>query len=129
MAEISHYYVYLDSVQSLHSTIATVYASSSWITRFSLTKKLCLGISSYTSLLKIFVSSRVLSPHCKRPHHFSATRDDKINDCGFKFSVACEWRVEEEKEDLLQFAKIFPDKFLKLPICQIFPSPSFCALR
>ena len=41
--------------------------------------------------------------------------DDEINDCGFKFSVACEWRVliEEDKDNLLQFAKVFPTKFLK----------------
>ena len=67
-----------------YSPIATVYASSSWITRFSFTKKLFSVIESI-----IFMSSQVLSPHYKRPHHFSATRDDKVNDCGFKFSVAC----------------------------------------
>ena len=37
-------------------------------------------------------------------HYFSATRDDKINDCGFKFSVACEWRIliEEDKNTIHQ---------------------------
>ena len=60
------------------------------------------------------MSSRVLSPHYKRPHHFSATRDDKVNDCGFKFSVECEWCVlfKEDKGDLLQFAKVFPTTIL-----------------
>ena len=49
------------------------------------------------------MSSRVLSPHYKCPHHFSATCDDKVNDCGFKFSVACKWCVliEEDKDDSL----------------------------
>ena len=85
-----------------YSPITTVYSSSSWITRFSFTKKLCSVIGSI-----IFI---VLSPHYKRPHHFSATRDDKVNDCGFKFSMACEWCVlfEEHKDDSLQFAKVFP---------------------
>ena len=79
----------------------------------------------------IFMSSRVLSPHYKRPHHFSATRDNKVNDCGFKFSVVCEWRVlfKEDKDDSLQFAKVFPTKFLKLPIRQSFPLPPFCTIR
>ena len=58
----------------------------------------------------IFVLSRVLFPHCKCPHHFSAKHDDKINDGGFKFSVACKWHVliEEDKDDSLQFAKVCP---------------------
>ena len=77
------------------------------------------------------MSSRVLSPHYKRPHHFSATHDDKVNDCGFKFGVACEWHVliEEDKDDSLQFTKDFLAKFLKLPICQSFPLPPFCTIR
>ena len=77
------------------------------------------------------MSSQVLSPHYKHPHHFSATRDDKVNDCGFKFSVACEWCVlfKEDKDDSLQFAKVFPTKFLKLLICQSFPPPLFCTIR
>ena len=83
----------------------------------------------------IFMSSRVLFPHhtwhCKRTHYFSSTRDDKINDCGFKFSVACEWHVliEEDKDNLFQYAKVFPIKFLKLPICQSFTPPPFCAIQ
>ena len=57
-------------------------------------------------------------------------RDDKINDCGFKFSVACKWCVliEQDKDDLLQFAKVFPAKFLKLPIHQSFSPSPFCAI-
>ena len=66
-----------------YSPITTVYASSSWITRFYFTKKLCSIIGSI-----IFMSSRVLSPHYKHPHHLSATRDDKVNDCGSKFSAS-----------------------------------------
>ena len=54
---------------------------------------------------------------CKHKHHFSATHDGKINNCGFRFSVACEWHVliEEDKDNSLQFA---PTKFIKLPIPQ-----------
>ena len=56
-------------------------------------------------------------------HHFSATCDDKINNYSFKFSVVCEWCVlfKEDKDDSLQFAKVFPTKFVKLPICQSLP--------
>ena len=88
-----------------YSLITTVYASSSWITMFSFTKKLCSVIGSI-----IFMSSRVLSLYYKRPHNFSATRDDKVNNCGFKFSVAREWHVlfKKDKDDSLQFAKVFP---------------------
>ena len=77
------------------------------------------------------MSCRVLSPHCKRPHHFSATHDDKVNDCGFKFSMVCKWHVliEEDKDDSLQFAKVFPTEFLKLSICQNFPQLPFCTIR
>ena len=109
-----------------YSPIATVYASGSWITRFSLTKMLCSIIGSI-----IFMSSRVLSSHYRCPHRFSATSDDKVNDCGFKFSVVCEWCVlfKEDKDDSLQFAKVFPAKFLKLPIRQSFPPPPFCAIQ
>ena len=73
------------------------------------------------------MSFRVLSPHYTRPLYFSATRDDKINDCGFKFSVACKWCVlfKEDKDDSLQFAKVFSAKFLKLPIRQSFPRHHF----
>ena len=86
-----------------------------WITQFSFTRKLCSVME-----LKIFIF--VLSPRhtlrCKRARYFNATRDDKINDCGFKFRVACQWRVliEEGKDNLLQLAKVFSAKFLKLPI-------------
>ena len=67
---------------------------------------------------------------CKRTHYFNATRDDEMNDCGFKFSMACKWRVliEEDKDNLLQFAKVFPAKFLKLAVHQSFIPPPFCAL-
>ena len=45
----------------------------------------------------IFMSSQVLSPHhtwhCKRMHHFSAAYDNKINTCGFKFSVVCKLKT------------------------------------
>ena len=41
------------------------------------------------------------------------------------------WRVliEEDKDNSLQFTKVFPAKFLKLPIHQSFPLPPFCAIR
>ena len=82
----------------------------------------------------IFVSSRVLSPHhtqhCKCAHYFNATCNDKINDCGFKFSVVCQWHVLiKDKDNLLQFAKVFPTKFLKLPIRQSFTPALFYAIR
>ena len=37
----------------------------------------------------------------------------KINDCGFKFSMASQQHVliKEDKDNLLQFAKVFPAKF------------------
>ena len=63
------------------------------------------------------MSPRVLLPphtgRCKRTRYFNATRDDKINDCGFKFSMAYQWYVliEGDKDNLLQFAKVFPFKF------------------
>ena len=51
----------------------------------------------------------VPSPHLTLQTHtpFNAARDDKINDCGFNFSVVCEWRVliEEDKDNSLQFTK------------------------
>ena len=104
-----------------YSPIATVYASSSWITRprFSFTKKLCSVIGSI-----IFMSSQVFITSLHMPHHFSTTRDDKVNDCGFKFSVACKWCVsfKKDKDDSLQFAKVFPTKFLKLVIRQFSPT-------
>ena len=102
-----------------YSPITTVYASSSWMTRFSFTMKLCSVIGSI-----IFMSSRVLSPHYKCPHHFSTTHDDKVNDCGFKFNMACKWCVlfKEDKDDSLQFAKIFPTKFLVTNLPKFFPA-------
>ena len=53
---------------------------------------------------------------------FNTARDDKINDRGLNFSVACEWHVliKEDKDNSLQFAKVFPAKLLKLPIHQSF---------
>ena len=42
----------------------------------------------------------------------------------FKFSVACKWCVliKEDKDNLLQFAKVFPNK---LPIRQSYPHAIF----
>ena len=62
------------------------------------------------------MSSEVLSPHYKCPHHFNATRDDKVNDYGFKFSMVCKWCVlsKEDKDDSLQFDKVFPCQILKV---------------
>ena len=55
---------------------------------------------------------------------FNAAHDDKINDCGFNFSMACEWRtlIEEDIDNSLQFAKVFSAKFLNLLIHQFFPA-------
>ena len=41
--------------------------------------------------------------------------------------MACQWRVliEEDKDNLLQFTKVFPAKFLWLPICQSLPHHHF----
>ena len=66
------------------------------------------------------MSSRVFITSLQTPHYFSTTRDDKVNDCGFKFSAVCKWHVsfKEDKDDSLQFAKVFPAKFLKLVIRQ-----------
>ena len=75
----------------------------------------------------------VPSPHLTLQTHtpFNTARDDKINNCGFKFSVACKWHVliEEDKDNSLQFSKVFPTKFLKLPIHQSFPPPPFCTIQ
>ena len=37
--------------------------------------------------------------------------------------------IEDHKEDSLQFAEVFPAKFLKLAIRQSFPPPLFCAIQ
>ena len=52
----------------------------------------------------------------------------KLNDCGFEFSMVCEWcaLIKEDKDNSLQFTKIFPTKFLKLPIRQSFPCTILC---
>ena len=73
------------------------------------------------------MSSRVFITSLQMPHHLSTTHDDKVNDCGFKFSTACKWYVsfKEDKDDSLQFAKVFPAKFLKLVIRQFFPPNRF----
>ena len=75
----------------------------------------------------------VTSPHLTLQMHaqFNAKRADKINDCGFNLSVACDWRVliEEDKDNSLKLAKVFLAKFLKLPIRQSFPPPPFCAIQ
>ena len=82
---------------------------------------------------KVMLHQKEHSKHLTLQMHapFSAACDDKINDCGFNFSVVCEWRVliEEDKDNSLQFAKVFPIKFLKLLICQSFPLPLFCTIR
>ena len=44
----------------------------------------------------------------------TATRDDKINDCGFKFSVACEWHILIEEEDKDAICQSFPHQILKV---------------
>ena len=89
-----------------------------------------LSQRSYAPSLGVLYSCYPKCYHCKRSHYFSTTHDDKVNDCGFKFSVACEWCVlfKEDKDDSLQFTKVFPAKFLKLPIHQSFTPPPFCAI-
>ena len=62
-----------------YSQIATVYASSAWITRVLFHKEVMLRHLEHFKLkIFVFVLSRVPSPHYKCPHHFSATRDDKV---------------------------------------------------
>ena len=116
MAEISHYKasykVYLDFVQSPPMIPTTIPIATTMPVALELPSS--LSQRSYAQALQVkFVSSRVLSPHCECPHYFSSTRDDKINDRGFKFSMACEWLVliEKDKDDSLQLTnspKFFP---------------------
>ena len=40
--------------------------------------------------------------------YFSATHDDKINDCGFKFSVACEWLIPNRRRQGCNSPKFSP---------------------
>ena len=53
-----------------------------------------------------------------------------INDCGFKFSMACKWHVliEEDKDNSLQFDKVLFTKFLELPIHKSFSPSLFCTI-
>ena len=94
-----------------------------------------LSLGGFKLNIFIFVSSQVLSlhhiRHCKHVHYFSVTCDDQINACGLKFSMACEWHIliEEDKDNLLQFAKVFPTKFLNLPIHQSFILAPFCTVQ
>ena len=76
--------------------------------------------------LYIYVILSVI-PHYKRPHYFSATCDDKV----MIVALNSAWQVliEDDNDDSLQFAKVFPAKFLKLPIRQSFPPPLFCTIK
>ena len=46
-------------------------------------------------------------------YYFSTTSDDKINDCGFKFSMVSEWHIlfEEDKDTIHQS---FPHQIFKI---------------
>ena len=70
------------------------------------------------------MSSQVLSPHYKRPPILVPFTHD---DCDFKFSMACEWRVlfKEDKDHSLKFAKVFPAKFLSYQSAKAFPRHRF----
>ena len=80
---------------ALYTKVLTtgIYAVSIyWITRFSFTRKLCsvMGVFQIKHLYIRVIPSVIPSPHCKRAHYLNSTRDDKnINNCSFKFSVAC----------------------------------------
>ena len=110
---------------SLYKDVLTIYAASIyWISYPVLVhKEVMLRHWEHFKLnIFIFVSSWVLSPHhtwyCKSTHYFSATHDDKINDCGFKFSMACEWLISNRRRQGCnlsefsplnsQFAKVLP---------------------
>ena len=106
------YAMYHRSLTSSIRLMAYVTTKSTW-TLFNHRYSLCQYLLDYLVLfhkelmlcywehsklhILIFVSSWVLSPHhtlhCKCVHRFSVARDDKINNCGFKFSAACEWCV------------------------------------
>ena len=56
-----------------------------------------LGAFQIKHLYTCVIRSIILSPHLidtAKAHHSSTTHDDKINDCGFKISVACVMQVE-----------------------------------
>ena len=108
------------SLLGLHSI--TIGISYIWITWFYFTRNLCSveSIWNWTALylchLRLLLSPHNTS-HCKHVHHFSAAHDDKINDCGSKFSIVCEWCIltEEDRDNSLEFAKIFPFKVTDSP--------------
>ena len=58
-------------------------------------KKLYSVIGSILHLYIHVIPIAIPLPHShyKRSHHFSTTHEDKINNCGFKFSVTCKWHV------------------------------------
>ena len=82
----------------------------------SLSQKMLHHKEHFKHLYICSVCSPLRSPYLTLQTHapFNSARDDKINDCGFNLSMACEWCVliEEDKDNLLQFAKVFPAKFL-----------------
>ena len=56
-------------------------------------------------------------------HHFRAVHDYKINDCGFKFSVACKWCVliKEDKDNSLQSQQSLSHQIPKVTNLAKFP--------
>ena len=74
-----------------------------------------LGAFQIKHLYIRVILSVIPSPHLTLQTHtfFSATRDDKIKDCGFKFSMACEWHnlIKEDKDAICQS---FPHQILKV---------------
>ena len=147
MVEISHYHTSLTSFTWLmvYVTIKSTHMDSlqSPLQPMSVSHRLpgSLSQGSYVPFIRSipnYISLYSCHPRyyplttldTANAHHFSATCDDKINICGFKFSVKSEWHVliKEDKDNLLQFAKDFPSKFLKLLIHQSFSLPPFCTI-
>ena len=59
------------------------------------------------------MSSRVLSPHYKCPHHFSSTHDDKVKLMIVALNLASHasgmfYLKKTLEDDSLQFIKVFP---------------------
>ena len=69
------------------------------------------------------MSSRVLSSKhlTLQTRTLNATRDDKINDCGFKFSVACQWRVliKEDEDNFIAIRQNSPRQILSYQFAKV----------
>ena len=103
-------------------------------TRLRHTAYVSLGLPSSLSQ-ESYALSLVASKHLyictPSPHLTLQMHTILVPHVVFQFSMECKWHVviEEDKDNSLQFAKVFPTKLLKLPICQSFPPPPFCAIQ